>query len=313
MYSSTLRSVDYQYQLLNFINREYSLSATAITPARRGFYGETWRLDTANKRYFVKLDYSEAHHRIYERSFLVIDHLCRHGIDFISRIVKTASDKLFARYDDAVLGIFEWFDGKNIENDATKSTEYQLLAKVYAVPPDGLHIPREDFSGTAASRFFAQWKSLDDARLYSLLEAHRANLERRAARLKHFAALCRSDTGGFVITHGDAGGNLLVNGNEYHLVDWDDSVLAPPERDAWNMLCHKDKRDWAGGLFHSALREQGISYTLRPERLAYYCYTMYFFYLTEYLNCFAHTGTVQGLDEYFTGWAENRVEYADTI
>ena len=38
----------------------------------------------------------------------------------------------------------------------------------------------------------------------------------------------------FVLTHGDAPGNVMVNNSgELFVIDWDAIMLAPPERDAW--------------------------------------------------------------------------------
>lgn len=307
--NKTERDEQYIIFLADFICKEYNLTAVSITPAKRGFYGETWRLDTSDHSYFLKLDYSAAHQSIYERSFTIVEHLCSHGIDFISRIVKTTDGRLSTRFDGAVLGVFYWIDGENIETDATKIPEYQMLAKVYTVPTCDIQIPRENFSGKSADRFFEQWNALNDTQITSLFEKNRAKLEHRAERLKHFAGLCRGDTTGFFITHGDAGGNLIVNSDRHYIVDWDNPILAPLERDAWVM----GFRDWAGCIFHKSLRRNGIDYTLRPERLAYYCYYTFFFYLTEYLAGFTQAETVREIEGYFNVWVEERIEYADKM
>ncbi len=309
-YSSIIRSGKYQSRLLGFLRQEYDIKPTAISPANRGFYGETWKVDTSGRSYFVKLDYSTEHRGVYERSFSVMEHLWTHGIDFVSRVVKTTDGRLSTHYDGAVLGVFEWIDGKNIETDATKTPEYQMLAKIYTVPLGDLSIAYEDFTRISSDKFFEQWNALKDEKTRNLFEANRSKLEYRAKRLNAFAAACKSDTDGFVITHGDAGGNLIVSCNKHYLIDWDDPILAPPERDAWNMLCYKGK-EWAGCIFHKALRDNGIVYTLRSERLAYYCYHSYFFYLTEYLDHFTRPGIKEEIEQYFEGWAENRASYAD--
>ena len=305
MYSNVVRSEDYKRRLIAVIQNAYGIGAV-IAPAKRGFYGETWRLNAAGASYFLKLVYPAAHQAVYERSFAVIQHLCDHGIDFISRVVKAKDGSLFARFDGAVLGVFDWIDGENIETDATKISEYQMLAKVYTVPPHGISIAHEDFSERFVDQFFEQWSVLEDPALLSLLEKNRAKLEHRAERLRTFAARCQSDTAGFVITHGDAGGNFIVSGDRHYIVDWDNPVLAPPERDAW-VMC---SRDWARDAFHSALRQNGISYTLRPERLAYYCYQFFFFYLTAFLDASTQADTIA---EYFDHWIEDSFAYADRV
>ena len=307
MYSSIIRSEEYKLLLRGFIKHEYGIESVDITPAKRGYYGETWRLNTVNAGYFLKLVYPAVHRGIYESSFPIIRHLCDHGIDFISRIVKSKNGGSSAHFDGAVLGVFDWIDGEHIETDATKIPEYQMMAKVYTVPPDNIPIPHEDFSGKSADRFFEQWNALNDEQLLSLLEKNRTKLEHRAERLKYFSDKCKGDTAEFFITHGDAGGNLIVNGGKYCIVDWDNPMHAPPERDAW-VMC---SRDWARDAFHTALRQNGILHTLRLERLAYYCYYFFFFYLTSYLDGFTLTDTIREIEEYIDGWIESSINYAD--
>jgi len=301
-----VRSDEYKQRLLDFIDYAYSLKAIDIIPSKRGFYGETWRLETKDNRYFLKLVYAPEHKHIYERSFPIIQYLCSHGIDFISSIIKTKNGGLSSQFDDAILGIFNWIDGELIETDATKSPEYQMLAKVYSIPTNGIIIPHEDFSEKYAVKFFNQWKALKDNATILLLEKNHIKIKHRADRLKHFANLLTDDTTNYFITHGDAGGNLIKNGDKYHIVDWDNPLLAPPERDAW-VMCY---RDWAMDTFHESLYNNNIKYTLQKERLAYYCYQFFFYYLTAFLDAYAPADVIE---DYINGWIKDSFAYADTI
>ena len=308
MFSNVSRLDDYRNRLCEFIRVEYGVESVGIAPAKRGFYAETWRLDSENKSYFLKLDYSP-HQSIYESSFSVIEHLCVHGIDFISKVVKTKHGDLSTRFDGAVLGVFDWVDGEHIETNETKIPEYNMLARVYQVPAGNVRISKEDFTSKCVDKFYAQCDAMDDERIKSLLEKRRALFKHRATKLKLFSEKCRGDTSGFVITHGDAGGNLIKDGERYFLVDWDDPILAPPDRDAW-VMCN---RDWARDAFHGALRQHGITYTLRPERLAYYCYHFFFFYLTAFLESYKLSEIVQELEDYIDGWIQDSFRYVDSI
>jgi thiamine kinase-like enzyme len=306
VYSSVIRSEKYKSRLAGFIQTVYGIETVNIAPAKRGFYGETWRLNTEGDSYFLKLVYPAEHRAVYERSFPIIQHLCDNGIEFISRIVKTTAGRLCSRFDGAVLGVFEWIDGENIQNEKTKIAEYQMLARVYTVPVHSLSIPHEDFSGNSAVKFFKQWDALQDRQLLSLFEKNHAKIEHRAARLKTFSRLCGGDVSGFVLTHGDAGGNFIASSGKNYLVDWDNPLFAPPERDAWFCMGW----EWAMTAFHSALKENGIDYTLRPERLAFYCYDFFFFYLNAYLDASTQADIVE---EYIDGWIAESFTYADGI
>ena len=82
-------------------------------------------------------------------------------------------------------------------------------------------------------------------------------------------------------------------------------LLAPPERDAWVM----GFRDWARCLFQRSLREQGIEYSLKPERLAYYSYYMFFFWLAWLVRC----SDAKEIESFLAEYGEKRIEYADDL
>ncbi|MEN6312837.1 MAG: hypothetical protein ABFD25_01175 [Clostridiaceae bacterium] len=70
--------------------------------------------------------------------------------------------------------------------------------------------------------------------------------------------------------------------------------------------------------FHEALRQNGIAYTLKPDRLAFYCYHNFFLYLTEYLAAFhdlpdMRSALLEGITEYFDGWIKENLQYAGGI
>ena len=291
--------------MIGFIKSEYGIGVESAEPAKRGFYGETWRLEAVGSAYFLKIVYPPEHKYVYERSFHILRRICDSGVEFVSRIVKTTRGALSARFDGAVLGVFEWIDGVNMETEETKPFEYQMLAKVYTVKPDGLNIPRENFSGNNSYAFYTRWNALEDEALLSLFDKHRAKIEYRAARLKHFAGVCRRDATNFFITHGDAGGNFFTGGGRNYLVDWDNPMLSPPERDAWFCMSF----DWAAPAFHEALRSNGINYALRRERLAYYCYDFFFYYLNAYVDALERADVVE---DYIEGWIKNSFALADT-
>ena len=314
MYSSVERDDVYKLALLNFVNTEYDIDAVYMTAAKRGFYGETWKLSARDEDFFLKIVYCDEHKDVYEQSFPITQHLNSNGIDFISKIVKTKSGKLSTHFDGATIGVFHWIEGENTESNETKPFEYQMLAKVYKVPYDDIVIPKEDFSNKCSDEFFHLWHKHNDKQTLSLLERNRKKLEHRAKRLNKFSKLCRKDLTDFIITHGDAGGNFLMGNGKNYIVDWDGATLAPPERDAWVMCGF----DWARELFNKALQDNGIDYSLRPERLAYYCYWFFFFYLNSFLYAESEVGVIKEymeeyMEEYIDSWIENSITWADAL
>ncbi|MDR1599384.1 MAG: aminoglycoside phosphotransferase family protein [Oscillospiraceae bacterium] len=320
MYNNITRSRAYLDNLTGFIRRTYPVDPTGIAPARRGYFGETWRLASPDGDYFLKLNYSPRR-ETYANSFHVIEHMRGHGAGFVSEVVKARDGSLFTRWDDAVLGVFRWLDGETVQDERTKREEYRMLAKIYTIPTEGLSIRVEDFSTRAQAAYLDQYARLrqdgheTSARIINLLDSYKGKFDRRGGRLRLFSERCAGDVGPRFITHGDAGGNIIVNGGRFSLVDWDDPALAPPERDAWMGALWFD---WARDACERALLDAGIPYKLRRDRLAYYCYHSFFWYLTEYLEAYfvlrdVGRDWVETLGTYFTCWIEDGVRLADMI
>jgi len=323
----------YKKRLIDCIRCEYGISATFLAEANRGFYAETWRLDStgssdssestkASRSCFLKINYS-SDKETYANNLPVIEHLHHHGVNAISSIVKTADNRLFTEFDGAVLAIFDWIDGENIQDESTKIPEYRILGKVYSVPADELLITnkltREDFTADSASLFLHQWAELKKQtdkctqHVSAILDEHREQLIHNSERLKLLSIKCRLKCDHFYITHGDAGANIIKNGNSYYLVDWDNPLLAPVERDAWFCLYWGD---WALSAFTDSLRDNGIEYSVRNERMAYYGYHNYFFRLTEYMKTYFSSGQnkeeIPGkLQEFFKYWIDEEIKRID--
>jgi len=312
----TKRDNHYISRLVEHFSRQYGISAISITPAKRGYYGETWRIDAESGSYFLKLDYSPKHQIKYRNSLPVVEYLCDNGIDFISKIIKTKAGDLFSTFDTAILGVFAWIDGENIETDDTKIPEYKMLSKIYTLTKLGFEIPLAEFSNERALEFYDKYEQLkrnppneDNNAILAIFNQHQAVLGHNAARLAQFSEICQRNKSRLYITHGDAGGNLIVRNGSYYIVDWDEVMYAPLERDAWVMCCH----DWALKAFSDSLLQNNISYKLCSERLAFYCYHMFFLYLCEYLDDFTLYGKRQEIEDYFSSWIMERMKYADSI
>lgn len=246
-----------------------------------------------------------------------LGYLCENGIDFVGTIIRTRQNSLCFDFDAAVAALFAWVDGENVETDETKTPEYHMLCKIYRLTKPGLGIPSASFSDDAAVRFYEQWDALKrapqtDANRAALdvLERYKAKTDHCAARLAHFAARCRQHPAAFYLTHGDAGGNFFVGNGRNYILDWDEVMYAPLERDAWVMGCY----DWARRLFNDTLQANGIDDRLCPERLAFYCYHMFLFYLGEFLQVHPMQDKSQRIRAYFEdGWILSRIRFADTI
>lgn len=318
MHNGMLRDEKYIHRLIETLYEQYGIAADSVTPANRGYYGETWKVCADTGLYFLKMDYFPFHQEKFRQSLSVIEYLCENGIDFVGRVIKTRENALYSNFDGAIIGLFEWVECENIETDDTKTAEYQMLCKIYRLTKPGLEIPSASFSDAAAIRFYEQWEVLKKApgtasnrAVLAVFERFTDEFSHCASRLSQIAGYCQGEIDDFYLTHGDAGGNFFIGNGKNYILDWDEAMYAPIERDAWVMGCY----DWARKLFNDTLKANHIPYRLREERLAFYCYHMYFYYLVEFLMAHPICDKSQQIAEYLKtdGWIKSRIQYADTV
>jgi spectinomycin phosphotransferase/16S rRNA (guanine(1405)-N(7))-methyltransferase len=96
-----------------------------------------------------------------------------------------------------------------------------------------------------------------------LAEQHAAAVRSALARYDELAAECGDRPPGEVLTHGEPHpGNIMLTGDGWRLIDWDTALVAPPERDLWDL----DPGD--GSLLAGYTAATGV--TLRPRLLELY-------------------------------------------
>jgi spectinomycin phosphotransferase len=94
-----------------------------------------------------------------------------------------------------------------------------------------------------------------------------------------------------VITHGDALGNNLITGRDgrLYLIDWDEPMLAPAERDTWFYL-HSSA---AAEAFLARYRQAFPTHHPDPSRARFYLFRRFFEDLTGYLEHILHNPSVE--------------------
>ena len=319
MYGKIKRNQNYTNALTKALEKDYGFSVMEIYEAKRGWYGETWRIKTEKDNLFVKIDNSKHHKLRYKNSLPIIEYMHRNGIRYISRIVKTRNEALSTTFMGGIVGVFEFVEGENRE-DYPIVKLFEKMADIYLLPVQGLHIEKETFKpgkilGAIGKNVdsLKGSKNTQDKELLKVLGNRMSQIEFYYERLQKFAKLCRKDTSGFVITHGDAGGNVIINGDQFTIIDWDHPMLAPIERDLWMF------GDQVQSI-QKALEEHNVSYNPDPHRLAYYTYFSFFFYLMETLQAFfdiqdktIRKGFPEKIEDLFLGWIKHPIERANQI
>jgi spectinomycin phosphotransferase len=74
------------------------------------------------------------------------------------------------------------------------------------------------------------------ARAAALIAAHAAAVGARLRRYDGLVAATRARPGPLVLTHGEPHpGNTMLTPGGWRLIDWDTALIAPPERDLWDL------------------------------------------------------------------------------
>ncbi len=302
-------------EMLRRLSQEYDFEIRRVRTAKRGFFGETWKLETDAGDYFLKIDFWKHHQESYRSSLAVVEYMSAHGIPFIPRLVKTRCGKLYCIIRHGIAAVFEYVQGENRE-DYPLEQLFGRLAQVYRLDAAGVRLGSETFGTEILDRFrtLRNAPALPSA-VKKALDAKQAPVFQYSERLKLFSEVCRGSIEDFHITHGDAGGNCILNKDDFFIVDWDSVMYAPIERDAWFFMYE----DRLSDRVHSVLLQNGIECRFRPECFCYYCYYSFFYYLTEYMQSLLSAADDEqkyriagSLLEYLSHcWIYKRLEAAD--
>jgi spectinomycin phosphotransferase len=194
--------------------------------------------------YFVKL--KRGHH--HDISVVIVELLHDAGIQQIIPPVKTISGRSTQRIEDFTLIVYPFIEGENgfsrnltdnqwlklgktlrqiHEIDVPISIQNQLRREVYsskwreAVRSLYIHIEAEPIGDEMALK------------LLKFMKEHTLTIRRLVDRAEQLGQMLQDQSHKFVLCHSDIhGGNVLMDGNgNIYIVDWDDPIMAPKERD----------------------------------------------------------------------------------
>lgn len=170
------------------------------------------------------------------------------GVPAIIAPLETRSRQLWASLDAFKMILYPFIEGQNGYEVALSDRQWldfgAALKAIHTahVPPElSRHIPRETFSPQGrelVKAFQAQVEETDfddpiAAELAAFMQARRSEISRLVRRAEELVLALKARTPELVLCHSDIhAGNLLLGANEaLHIVDWDNPILAPKERD----------------------------------------------------------------------------------
>src|SRR5437899_3851705 len=238
--------------LKRVIEEEFGIGISSMTLVRKVEAARGYLIEGLDhKRFFLKI---YANDNIPDSAFrFAYDLFYKVGIANVAHPVTAKSGQLRIRTGESYIALFRLIAGRTAEesrfNDSQLERLGELLAKIHQSKKVlGEYSVKENFEISFEDKFLAVFREMgklnDDSTEYqrkirSFLEPHREKFMQELARLKELQREVRKMDLEFVNCHGEPSpGNIVSSDNsEVYLLDWDDPIFAPKEKD---LLFFKD-------------------------------------------------------------------------
>lgn len=233
--------------IIHCLNANYGISATVLTllPLGADMNASVYKAETqSSQSYFVKL---KRGHR-YDMSVAILTLLQASGIQQIIPPIKTTNDELAQHVNDFTLTVYPFVSGQNGFCYNLTTNQWIALGKVlrqvheFDVPSSVKDLIRkETYSDKWRKAVRSLYSHVDRnlngdetaLKLQSFMREYRTVIHHLVDRAEALSKKIQEQSPEFVLCHSDIhGGNVLVDeSGSLFIVDWDDPIMAPKERD----------------------------------------------------------------------------------
>lgn len=271
--------------LIHCLNHDFGIEVATLTTLALGAdkNASVYKAQKHDKTsYFVKL--KQGHH--HDVSIAILELLHDSGIQEIIPPIKTLLGRSNHRIEDFTLAVYPFVEGQDgFSRDLTDHQWIKLgqaLRQIHEmeIPPSIQNqVRREAYSPKWREAVRAFYNLIDveptgdviALKLLKFMKENKRAIHRLVDRAEQLGQKLQNQSPKFVLCHSDIhGGNVLIDGNDnIFIVDWDDPIMAPKERDlmfigggvanVWNKP-HEEK------LFYSGYGKTEVNSTI----LAYY-------------------------------------------
>lgn len=273
--------------ILNCLSTYYLIEATALVqlPLGADVNASIYKAQASDqKTYFVKLKRDHVH----DANIAILELLQMAGIQQLIPPLKTVEGKQIQQMGDFTLIVYPFIEGQDGFSCSLSDKQWITLGRALRQVHE-VNVPASLKTRIRREEFSPKWRdvvrslythveaiSIEDeiaSNLWKFLQENKSIIQQLVDRSEQLSQKARSRPLKFVLCHSDIhGGNVLVSGKEaLYIVDWDDPILAPKERDlmfigggvgnVWNKP-HEEK------LFYQGYGQVDVDWTL----LAYYRY-----------------------------------------
>lgn len=233
--------------IINCLKADYGIKVTVLTflPLGADMNASVYKAQTYDQTcYFVKLKRGHC----YDMSIAILALLQASGIQQIIPPVKTTNGELTQHINDFTLTVYPFVDGKNGFCFNLTDGQWVTLGKVlrqvheFDVPPSIKDLIRKEaYSDKWRKAVRSLYAHVDGnlngdetaLKLQLFMREHRAVIHYLVQRADTLSQKIQEQSSKFVLCHSDIhGGNVLIDeSGSIFIVDWDDPIMAPKERD----------------------------------------------------------------------------------
>ncbi len=233
--------------IIDCLRTNYGIEVVTLTflPLGADMNASVYKVDAQDKSsYFVKLKLGHQHNVGIE----IVELLDNAGIQQIIPPVKTIQGHLTYHMDDFTLIVYPFVTGQDGFSRALTDEQWVILGKTLKqiheieLPVSIRHrIRQKVYSpkwGEILRSLYAHIEAepIGDKITLKLMAFMKKNIliiQRLVDRAEQLAQMLQNESPQFVLCHSDIhAGNVLINDNNtIYIVDWDDPIMAPKERD----------------------------------------------------------------------------------
>ncbi len=294
------KSTSLDQNILDCLNANYGIQATALKLLAIGadINASVYKTEAADRQsYFVKVKTGHAH----DISLNVHTELYNAGIEQIIPPIKTLDGHLSKYIGEFTLTVYPYIQGQDGFSRNLTENQWLMLGKAlrqiheFKVPAYILgQLRKETYSDkwrrtVQAIENLTETKSYTDQwalKLSQLIKNEKSTILRLVDTAEELSQKIRKHSPDFVLCHADIhAGNIIITDNgSIFIVDWDDPILAPKERDLMFI---------GGGVANvwNQPREEVLFYkgygktSINQEIIAYYRHERIVEDIAEYCHC----------------------------
>ena len=270
--------------IISSLNTDYGIDVATLTflPLGADMHASIYKAQARDQTsYFVKL--KRGHH--HDISVEIVELLRDAGIQQIIPPLKTIHGQPTQRIGDFTLLVYPFVEGEDGFNRNLTDNQWVMLGKALKQVHE-INVPASIQNRVRREEYSPKWREavrslyphieaepidMVALKLLKFMKENMLAIRRLVDRAEQLGQKLLDQSPKFVLCHSDIhGGNVLMEGNDtIYIVDWDNPIMAPKERDlmfigggvanVWNKL-HEEK------LFYKGYGTTEVNSTI----LAYY-------------------------------------------